>query len=1533
MLGAGILLVVVLLLLTPEGSEAATITVDDDGPADYSKIQDAINASIDGDTVFVYSGTYYEHVMVDKSIDLIGEDRGNTTIDGSGSGNVVNITKDWVNVTGFTITNSGTDGMDAGIELNNVQNCRVFNNNVSKNRNGIHLSSSSNNTIASNTVSSNYLLTGIYLSSSSNNTIIWNNVSNKHRGVELTSSSNNTITSNDVSNNHYGINLFKSSNNTITYNNVSNNVCGIELLSSSNSNLITCNNVLNNEYSINISDIYFPPPMSNNKVYHNNLIGNVNQAYDDTNNGCQWDNGYPSGGNYWDDYIGVDSFSGPNQDIPGNDGIGDTNYPIKFNGQDNYPLMSWANETRTAHNYDGSWHNSNFTITLITYGGEGGINHTYYRINNGSLKEIAIDGQPYITTESDNNTLEYWSVDNASNEETHRFLYSIKLDKTPPSTSDDYDSLWHNANFNITISTIDEFSGVNETYYRLNGGPIKMVSVDGHPFITTENDNNTLEYWSTDNASNEETHKFLYKIKLDKTTPSTSDDYDDLWHNYDFTIRLIAFDEKSGVNETYYRINGGPIKKVSIDGHPFITTEDDNNTLEYWSIDNASNNESNKFLHSIKLDKTPPSTSDDYNSLWHNADFTLTITTFEEISGVNETYYRINGGPLKMVSTDGHPFITTESDNNTLEYWSIDNASNEETHKFLYNIKLDKTLPSTSDDYNDLWHNHDFTIKLISIDEKSGVNETYYRINDGPIKMVSVDGQPFITTENDNNTLKYWSIDNASNEETHKFLYNIKLDKTAPSTLDDYDDLWHYFDFMINLTASDELSGINGTYYRINNGPLKEVAIDGQPYITTESDNNTLEYWSVDNVNNEETHRFLYCIKLDKTPPSTSDNYDSLWHNADFTITITTFEEISGVNETYYRLNGGSIKMVSVDGHPFITTEGDNNTVEYWSIDNASNEETHKFLYNIKLDKTTPSTSDDYDDLWHNYDFTIKLIAFDEESGVNETYYRIKGGPIKMVSVDGHPFITTENDNNTLEYWSIDNASNEESHKFLYNIKLDKTAPSTLDDYDDLWHYYDFMINLTASDELSGINDTFYRINNDNIKSVTDDGQPLITTEGENNILEYWSTDMAGNIEEYHIVYGIKLNKTYPDFMISPEDITFSGPRLIEASEVYLNATIHNIGNLSASATIKFYDGDPNIGPLIGSTTISVAAHDSNLASVLWTTTVGNHNIYVLIENSIPEEPFTGNNVANKSVIVEVPPVLVLSVGDINVFRFESGEERTVPVYVSSYNNSAINVRLVVLDDRGLNITVVTPPQNISKDGSFTFYLRIKAPVLKENQEYREEDILIQVISDETTSNEEFMDIIVGRAAAELFWWFVLIGGATTGAGALGFVGGTEIGKYALFAAAMSLYTRLTRKDIEDQETRGMIRGYILANPGEHYNAIKRALGLKNGNLSYHMKKLEKENLIKSTRDGRYKRFYPPSMKIPEDVFTLNKIQEIILGEIIKTPGISQKGLSETVGLSTSTINYHIGVMTNSGFVRIERKGKHTMCYPGNGVA
>jgi len=89
-------------------------------------------------------------------------------------------------------------------------------------------------------------------------------------------------------------------------------------------------------------------------------------------------------------------------------------------------------------------------------------------------------------------------------------------------------------------------------------------------------------------------------------------------------------------------------------------------------------------------------------------------------------------------------------------------------------------------------------------------------------------------------------------------------------------------------------------------------------------------------------------------------------------------------------------------------------------------------------------------------------------------------------------------------------------------------APTTIDDYDGEWHTQDFTVHLTANDNLFGVAETYYKINDEPTKTVSADGQPLITTESADNKLEYWSVDKAGNKESHHILTAIKLDKTAP---------------------------------------------------------------------------------------------------------------------------------------------------------------------------------------------------------------------------------------------------------------------------------------------------------------------------------------------------------------------------------------------------------------------
>jgi len=248
----------------------------------YDTIQAAIDApqTSDGHTIFVEEGTYYEHVVVYKSLSLVGEDRTKTIIDGNLTEHVIEVTANNIKITGFTIRKSGCGhAAKSGIYIRDYhQNVNVTNNLVIQNGYGIKLDQASNITIASNNITNNDY-DGLYLSWSFDNTIFGNNIE---------------------ANNDHGIWIYYS---------------------------------------------------SNNSIYHNNIVNNAPQVYS-YNSVNFWDNGYPCGGNYWADYNGTDTSSGPYQNETGSDGIGDTSYDIDENNHDNYPLMgvfSDFNATSESH--------------------------------------------------------------------------------------------------------------------------------------------------------------------------------------------------------------------------------------------------------------------------------------------------------------------------------------------------------------------------------------------------------------------------------------------------------------------------------------------------------------------------------------------------------------------------------------------------------------------------------------------------------------------------------------------------------------------------------------------------------------------------------------------------------------------------------------------------------------------------------------------------------------------------------------------------------------------------------------------------------------------------------------------------------------------------------------------------------------------------------------------------------------------------------------------------------------------------------
>jgi parallel beta-helix repeat protein len=302
------------------------------------RLYSSSNNSILGNT-FVNGGLHveesYGNLVKDNLVNgkplVYLEGMSNQIVDNAGQ--VILINCDNISVQNLDLSNT-----IAGLQLWGTNSSKITNNNVTNNGFGMRLyPSSSNNSIIENNVINNYGY-GISLLYSSNSNIISQNniVNNGEQGISLYVSSGNTISGNNITGNMWvGIDLYMSSNNNVSLNHVADNGDGIELYGGSSNNNIYLNNVENTKrHGIRLFS-------SNNVFYHNNFINNTQDVYiEPLDHANSWDDGYPSGGNYWSDYIGADEFSGSNQDQPGSDGIGDTPYVIDEDNQDRYPFMN-----------------------------------------------------------------------------------------------------------------------------------------------------------------------------------------------------------------------------------------------------------------------------------------------------------------------------------------------------------------------------------------------------------------------------------------------------------------------------------------------------------------------------------------------------------------------------------------------------------------------------------------------------------------------------------------------------------------------------------------------------------------------------------------------------------------------------------------------------------------------------------------------------------------------------------------------------------------------------------------------------------------------------------------------------------------------------------------------------------------------------------------------------------------------------------------------------------------------------------------
>jgi peptide/nickel transport system substrate-binding protein len=289
---------------------------------DYETIQEAIDAASPGATVWIAPGIYNESLVINETITLIGKPGSEPIFNGGGSGIAITLLP---GASGSIIAGIVITHWDQGILIIDATNVKIYDNIMSlMNCNGITLegSNAADNLIYSNIFQENTVAINL-----------------------TTSATSNTIYKNIITSNNIGLSL-ESSGNNITANIIAENQVGIDL---SNSN--------------------------NNIIYHNNFISNNIQVSISTSTGNTWDNGCPSGGNYWSIYTSVDLYHGPSQNETGSDGINDTQYTIAINNVDRYPLVHPFSahdigipNVITAKTVVGQGYTSSINLKILNYG-------------------------------------------------------------------------------------------------------------------------------------------------------------------------------------------------------------------------------------------------------------------------------------------------------------------------------------------------------------------------------------------------------------------------------------------------------------------------------------------------------------------------------------------------------------------------------------------------------------------------------------------------------------------------------------------------------------------------------------------------------------------------------------------------------------------------------------------------------------------------------------------------------------------------------------------------------------------------------------------------------------------------------------------------------------------------------------------------------------------------------------------------------------------------------------------------------------
>jgi len=463
-------------------------------------------------------------------------------------------------------------------------------------------------------------------------------------------------------------------------------------------------------------------------------------------------------------------------------------------------------------------------------------------------------------------------------------------------------------------------------------------------YFDTDGINTIRSPWKVD----PETKKYVYpkeeivfEIYADSKAPETDISYDTknihkadnkIYLGEKTTISFEKHDAISGVSEVYYSINGESYKKFK---EPINIEKEKAYNIKYYGVDNVGNVEEPKKAH-IVLDLTPPSTSHKIEGDKHENVISgrseIAIVSEDKLSNIKQTYYSINEGSPKPYNTAIKAKYLDEGEHE-ITYYSIDQVKNEEKEN-TFKFYVDKTPPRVVDELmgntyvaqGKEYLSGRNKLKIISMDNKAGVKEIRYSVNDGAFEVYD---KPFRLSASGRLKIQALAIDNVNNKKRTEILSNSStrshVDLSGPSLNHSFegpsftskDTTYITKDTKIKFSGNDDQSGFKKITYNIDgetekeyNGSLslKEEGIYKLSYTGYDNLDNTNTkniLCLVDNSGPELYHRFSINTEKSKT----FEGKEIPSYPEHVVLFLSSTDHYVGLDKLYYSLNDSDMKL------------------------------------------------------------------------------------------------------------------------------------------------------------------------------------------------------------------------------------------------------------------------------------------------------------------------------------------------------------------------------------------------------------------------------------------------------------------------------------------------------------------------------------------------------------------------------------------------------------------------------------------------